>query len=314
MSPIAAGPAGTPPAARPGPRSRGRLWTSLREPAEGALRTWGAATAALRPPPDFLVIGGKRCGTTTLYYGLLQHPAVLPQVLSAGWLPLSEHRKGTRWLDAPRRGGPWYRAHFATTITRSRTARRHGAAVTGEATPWYLFAPGAAERAAQEAPEARIVAVVREPVMRTWSQFMEQRKRGNEPLDDFAAALAAEDDRRATGVVTADGRRRSAAFATEHLTYRWQSEYASGLAPWMARFPADRMLVVRSEDLYADVPATLARVGDFLGLPSFPFQAEHRNPASRGRPDPLVTEQLRAHFEPHNARLAELLGTEPWWP
>lgn len=309
----------------PRPTERGRLWRSARVPAEGALRAWGAATASLRPPPDFLMIGGKRCGTTTLYYGLLQHPAILPQVLSAGWLPLSEHRKGTRWLDAPRRGGPWYRAHFATTLTRARTARRHGAAVTGEATPWYLFAPGAAERAAIEAPRARIVAVLREPVLRTWSQFMEQRARGHEPLADFAAALAAEDERTRVGVVLADGSRRSAAFATEHLTYRGQSEYDRGLAPWLEHFPRAQVLVVRSEDLYADVPATLHHVADFVGVGDvggvggvggfggFAFQAEHRNRAARGLPDVALAADLRAHFRPHNERLAALLGTTPWW-
>lgn len=293
---------------------RGAVWRRMREPAESLLRGWGAATARWRPPPDFLVIGGRRCGTTTLYYGLLQHPAVLPQVLSARWLPLREHRKGTRWLDAPRPGGRWYRAHFATTFTRRRCARRHGVAVTGEATPWYLCAPGAAERAATEAPDARLVAVLRDPVRRAWSQFVEQRNRGHEPLDDFAAALAAEDERCRVGVVTPDGRRRSPAFAAEHLTYRRQSEYDVCLHAWLDRFSRDRLLVLRSEDLYADVPTALGQVAAHLGLPPFEFRAEHRNRAATGHPDPAVVAELRRHFAPHVARLEALLGRSMGWP
>ncbi|MDH4144272.1 MAG: sulfotransferase domain-containing protein [Acidimicrobiia bacterium] len=292
---------------------RGRAWSRLRGPAEAGLRAFGAATAHWRPGPDFLVIGGKRCGSTTLFYGLLQHPAVVPQVLSAGWLPLREHRKGTRWLDADRPGGAWYRAHFATTFTRSRYARHQGVAITGEATPWYLFAPGAAARAAREAPEARLIAVLREPARRAFSQFQEQRKRGHERLGDFAAALEAEPERARNGVVDASGVRRSAGFAIEHLTYRRQSEYVDGLAEWLAHYPREQLFVVSAEELYADVAATLARAADFLGLPEFAFEPAHRNRTAPAEPDPAVMAELAAHFAPLNTRLEHLLGQRfPW--
>lgn len=292
---------------------RGPLWQRLRGPAEGGLRVVGAATAYWRPPPDFLLIGGRRCGTTTLFYALMQHPAVVPQVLSARWLPLREHRKGTRWLDAPRPGGVWYRAHFATTFTRDRYRRRFGAAVTGEATPWYLAAPGAAARAAREAPEAKLIVVLREPARRAWSQFVEQRQRGNEPLPDFAAALAAEDRRRRDGVVTTDGALRSPAFADEHLGYRRQGEYDDCLEAWLTHFPRRQLLVLRSEDLYADTPATCAEAAAFLGLPPFDFVAEHRNRAAVDEPDPAVAAALREHYRPHVDRLEALVGRPFDW-
>ncbi len=292
---------------------RGALWQTLREPAEQGIRALGAATAAWRKPPDFLLIGGRRCGTTTLFYGLTQHPAVVPQVLSAGWLPLREHRKGTRWLDQPRRGGPWYRAHFASDVTRRRYQLRHGAAVTGEATPWYLSAPGTAERAANECPDAKILAVLREPARRSWSQFVEQQKRGHEPLTDFAEALAAEDDRCIAGVTSPDGVRRSAAFALEHLTYRFQSEYDLRLGPWLEHIPRERVLVIRSEDLYADVAGTLAKVASFLELPPFTFVAEHRNQAATGETEPASVEALREHFRPHVRNLERMLDQPFGW-
>jgi len=296
---------------------RGRLWRTARVPAEASVLAVGAATAHWRRPPDFLVIGGRRCGSTTLYYGLLQHPAVLPLILSAGWLPLREHRKGTRWLDRPRPGGRWYRAHFPTDLTRRRTAGRAGAAVTGEATPWYLAAPGAAARARREAPDAKLIAVLRDPTARAFSQFLEQRRRGHEPLDDFAEALAREPERRRHGLVTADGVRRDAAFAEEHLTYRRQSEYVEHLVAWLDHFPREQLLVIEAEHLFADPAAVLTVVGDFLGLPPHRFVAEHRNAArtdagSTAPPEPIATE-LRAAFGPHNEQLQHLLGQRLSW-
>lgn len=296
---------------------RGRLWRTARVPAEASILAMGAATARWRQPPDFLIIGGRRCGSTSLYYGLMQHPAVLPLVLSAGWLPLKEHRKGTRWLDRPRRGGAWYRGHFPTDLARQRTSRRAGAAITGEATPWYLAAPGAAERAHAEAPDARLIVVLRDPVERTYSQFLEQRKRGHEPLEDFAAALALEEYRRRHGVELADGTHRSAAFANEHLTYRRQSEYADRLAPWLRRYRRDQLLAVRAEDLFADSVAVLQQVSTFLGLPPYEFEAEHRNSAKSAAvpkaPPVEVAEALRRHFAPHQQRLEALLGQSFSW-
>jgi hypothetical protein len=293
--------------------ARGQVWQAVRGPAEGTIRAYGAATAGWRRSPDFLVIGGRRCGTTTLFYGLTQHPAVMPQVLSAGWLPLREHRKGTRWLDQPRRGGRWYRAHFPSDFTRRRYQAVHGAAITGEATPWYLSAPGTAERAARECPEARIIAVLREPARRSWSQFVEQQKRGHEPLSDFAAALAAEDDRVLAGVTSPGPVRRSPHFALEHLTYRYQSEYDLRLQPWLERFPRDRILVLQSEHLYADVAGTLRRVADFLDLPAFDFVTEHRNAAATGQDEPAAVAELRAQLRPNVRNLESLLDQPFDW-
>ena len=292
---------------------RGRIWRMARLPAESSLQAWGAATARWRQPPDFLVIGGRRCGSTSLYYGLLQHPGVMPLVLSAGWLPLKEHRKGTRWLDQPRRGGPWYRAHFPTDLTRRRYERRAGVALTGEATPWYLAAPGAAQRAAVEAPAAKLILVVRDPVARAFSQFVEQRKRGHEPEPDFALALQKETERRLNGLLGDDGVHRSPAFANEHLSYRRQSEYASCLEPWLARYPLERLLVVQAEDLYNDGPAVLGEVAGFLGLGPHEFAAEDRNKTRSDLVDSTVATELRDYYRPHNQRLETLVGRRFNW-
>ena len=51
--------------------------------------------------------------------------------------------------------------------------------ITGEASPYYLFHPGAPERAVRMLPEVKIIAVLRDPVMRTYSHWKERRRTGS---------------------------------------------------------------------------------------------------------------------------------------
>jgi hypothetical protein len=278
------------------------------------IRAAGTVTAGGRDLPDFLVIGGKRCGSTSLYYGLLQHPSVVPQFPGKGLVPVRDNRKGVHYFDHEYgRSERWYRSHFPHDRQRRRTIAQTGAAVSGEATPWYLFAPGAAERAAAVAPDAKLIAILRDPVDRAHSHFLEQRRRGHEPLDDFAAALDAEEERCVSGVTDARGTVRSAAFAHEHLTYTLQGEYDDGLEPWLERWPRDRVLVLRSEDFFTDAPAVLAAATEFLGLPAHPFASEQRNASSGARPDDAARSRLAVHYAPRVERLEAMLGRSMGW-
>ena len=85
-------------------------------------RVAGQATSRLRPFPDYLIIGTKRGGTTSMYKYLLRHPNVVPM-----W-PGVENAKKTHFFDQNfDHGELWYRAHFPTSMQRSRVARRTGA-------------------------------------------------------------------------------------------------------------------------------------------------------------------------------------------
>ena len=280
-----------------------------------AIRTYGRVTADLRPDPDFLVIGAKRGGSTSFYYDLLRHSHVCPLFPRPDHLPKAEPTKGIHFFDQNYdRGERWYRAHLPSRYTRERLASRVGRPViTGEASPYYLFHPAAAERAAALVPNAKIIAVLRDPVMRTYSHWKERRRSNQEELD-FAAALAAEDAR------LGDVEQRLAtdptaySYAHEQQSYARQSEYAPALERWYARFPHERILVLASEDYYANPVAVLDEAQRFLGLPREPLgSGEVRNAAAGETIDAGVAAELARRFAPYNARLAELTGrTFPW--
>jgi hypothetical protein len=279
------------------------------------IRSYGKATAGMRPDPDFLVIGAKRGGSTSFYYDLLQHPHLCPLFPRPDRLPKAEPTKGIHFFDQNYdRGERWYRAHLPSRFVRRRMAERVGSPVlVGEASPYYLFHPLAAQRAAALVPDAKIIAVLRDPAQRAYSHWKERRRSHREDLD-FEGALAAEAER----LGDAEHRLASGAiqysYAHEQQSYAQQSEYAPALARWYAHFPRERILILASEDYYADPENALGRAQEFLGLPLLPLGSGGvRNAAVGDQLDPILAGSLARRFAEPNARLRELTGRDfPW--
>ena len=88
-------------------QSRSPVNHAARQVTKQALRRYGVATSALRRGPDFIVIGAKRGGTTSLYRYLLEHSSIQPL------FPGRQHVKGVHYYDSNyERGLRWYRSHF----------------------------------------------------------------------------------------------------------------------------------------------------------------------------------------------------------
>lgn len=270
--------------------------------AKSVLRAYGRLSSPLRSLPDYLIIGAKRCGTTSLHNYLLGHPEV------ATMFPATEHIKGVHYFDRrPDRSRWWYRSFFPL---RRPTG---GRPVCGEASPYYLIHPLAAERAAATVPHAKIIALLREPAERAFSHYRDEVKLGHETLS-FADAIAAEPGRMRPELdrIAADPTYYSRWH--EHLSYVTWGRYVEHLARWRCFFPAEQMLVLRSEDLFERPGDTVRRVTDFLGL--HPHAAPHYpqyNATSRTLSDRRVVEELRSYYRPYNERLNGLLPNAPLW-
>src|SRR4051794_20653441 len=142
-------------------------------------------TSPARVMPTFLIIGGQRCGSTSLFSYLARHPAV----------GRSRGKEVHFFTLEYERGLAWYRSHFPTRLTVASTRRRLGVdMIAGEATPYYLFHPLAPYRVQAVLPEARLIAVLRDPVDRAYSHYQHEVALGVETLG-FAEAVEAESDR-----------------------------------------------------------------------------------------------------------------------
>lgn len=277
--------------------------------ARHGIRTFGQLTAALRALPDYLIIGTKRGGTTSLARWLLEHPDVRPL------FPARETRKGTYYFDVNHaRGEAWYRSHFPTRIAHGRHQRQAGhPLLLGEATPYYLHHPHAPARAAQLVPQAKVIALLRHPVDRAQGHWAERVRQGVETLS-FPQAVEAEPARLAGEEERMLADPRYVSFAHQHWSYVDQGRYARGLGRWLDAYPRHQVLVLRSEDLYADPAATYGQVLSFLGL------ADHRPSSLKGHnrsTNDQIEPGLRAHLQellaPDIEQAETLLGRDLGW-
>ncbi|ASW57646.1 sulfotransferase [Plantactinospora sp. KBS50] len=275
----------------------------LRDRVKDGLVHYGERTSDDRRPPDFLIIGTKRGGTTSLWNYLVRHPLV-PRLYPA-WNTKTSHYFEENW----HRGERWYRSHFPTERRRAALARRHGAQPrAGEAAPLYMFHPLAAGRVHDLIPQARIIVLLRDPVERAYSHWKERRTEGTEPLG-FTEALAAEPER------TAGERDRLIAEPEYHsnaydwYSYRARGRYLEHLEPWLDLFDREQLHILPSETLYGDPAGSYAGVLDFIGLPAHDLgRYEVFNDRRSAPMDPAVREELTEYYRPHNAALRERLG------
>jgi hypothetical protein len=273
---------------------------TIPEPARAVLRnavwTYGRATASARPLPDFLIIGAQKAGTTALYAYLRRHPAIT----GPSWKEVSYFDRHYE------RGEAWYRGNFPNRV------RARGKLV-GEASPSYVFHPLGPERVKALVPEARLVALVRNPVERALSHYHHEVALGREPLS-FEDALDAEEER-------LRGEEERLAADSSYFSRPWWSHaykargrYAEQLERWLAVFPREQLLILPSEDLGGEPERTHARVLDFLGaaphrLDAYPrvYEREYEAMSAETR------KRLAAEFEAPNRRLYELVGRDLGW-
>lgn len=214
--------------------------------------------------PNFLIIGEMKCGTTTLWKLLAQDSRLFfPDLKELHYFGSYSYFGASGPdnlgdLDA-------YARHFADADP---------SAICGEATPNYLVDRLAPERIKATLPNAKLVALVRDPIGRTWSHYWHQVRRGWEPLK-FEDALDAEPARLAEG----DDSR-------EKFSYLLRSRYIENLCRYENVFGRDALCVVFFEELINNPQATAERVWRHLGcMPPYPQigKAPHENRASYPR-------------------------------
>jgi len=253
--------------------------------------------------PDFLILGAEKAGTTFLYWTLCQHPYVEPATKKE--LHFFDTRK---WF---KKDVGWYRSQFPAPAWRDGQK-----VITGEASPYYLPHPLSPRRASDILPNVKLIALLRNPVDRAYSAYSHKVSTGQESLS-FEEALAEEENRTAGELqkMLSDESYYSRSFRL--YAYRSRGIYVDQLQRWHKYFAPNQLLVLKSEDLFADPIGTVEIVHEFLDLPKYDMSStsltEKRN---RRTFQPMATatrQRLEQFFEPHNQRLYEYLGVDFNW-
>jgi hypothetical protein len=265
----------------------------------------GRATGSLRVLPNLLLAGGQRCGTTSMYRALAQHPAVHKPLL----------HKGVHYFDtAYDQGEAWYRGHFPTRATVARLRRREGVEpVVFESSPYYGFHPLAGARIAADIPGVRLLVLIRDPVERAYSAHAHELARGFE-TEPFERALALERSRLAGEEERLATDPRYVSHAHQHQAYVRRGEYVDLLRRLERLVGRDRLHVVDSHRFFTEPEPTFAAVTEFLGLRG---AAGVRFERHNARPRPALSDSIRdrldSHFAPYDEQLAGWLGWQPSW-
>ena len=223
------------------------------EPAERGERAGrgdtGLAEAKL---PDFYIVGQPKTGTTALYSMLRRHPQIFMPDAKEPWFFAHE-----LWERTPPRpeGTPKTLEEYAAWFQGARPGE-----LIGEASPLYLWSPTAAARIAEVRPDARIVAILREPASLLRSLHMQFLETYVETEPDLAKALALEPARRAGREIP------RYTYWPRTLLYSDHVRYMQQLQRYLAVFPREQLLVLTYDEFLADNEAVVREVVRFLGL------------------------------------------------
>lgn len=224
--------------------------------------------------PDFLIIGAPKAGTTALHAALMQHPGLA--------LSMPKEPKYFMCGDAPpplyvgpgdahsRREWIWRRQDYARLF-----ADVPADILCGESTPFYLFDKQAHRRIAASIPQVKLIAVLRDPVDRAYSNWMHLWVDGLEPVGDVATACERE-------------RTRVDAGWAPFWRYVELGLYGEQLKHLREHFADDQIMVLRYREMVDDPEATTDRVCRFLGV------AEgHVRSIPKGNTRPYVADSRR---------------------
>jgi hypothetical protein len=208
---------------------------------------------ARQQAPDFFIVGHPKCGTTALYEMLRVHPQIfMPQLKEPWYLASDMHAR----FPPPRSASPpeTLEDYLALFAGAEQTQ------IAGEASSSYLLSHTAAAEIAELRPDAKIIAILREPASFLRSLHMQLLRTHVEGVKDLRRAIELEQPRRAGRKVPRRSHRPQLLLYSDHVRYVEQ------LQRYRDAFPAEQILVLIYDDFRADNAATVRSVFRFLGV------------------------------------------------
>ena len=204
--------------------------------------------------PDFLIVGAPKAGSTALHDALAAHPQLFASPVKEPKYFLCDDRPP----DPATQRGPgdahsarewvWSRAEYERLFDHAPAG-----ALRFESTPFYLWDRAAHARIAAAVPDVKLIAVIRDPVDRAFSNWTHLWADGLEPVGDFLAACAEERDRIDAGWAP-------------FWRYLELGRYGAQLQHLFGHVPRERVHVIRYRQLIDEPVETLDGICRFLGV------------------------------------------------
>jgi Sulfotransferase domain len=203
--------------------------------------------------PDFFVAGAPKAGSTALHAALAQHPSIYMS-------PVKEPKFFLTDGPPPAKGGPgdartyrehvWRRADYEALFDAATAGQ-----LRGESTPFYLYDRVAQARIQALLPDAKLIAILRDPIERAHSNWTHLWSAGLDPIDDFVGACAEEQKRIEAGWA-------------DFWHYTALGKYGEQLEHLYELFPREQVLVFRYRTMLEQPELALNQICTFLGVPT----------------------------------------------
>lgn len=229
--------------------------------------------STLQSAPNFFILGAAKCGTTSLYKYLSQHPDV--------YFPVAKEPQFFSNDEEYKKGFDYYLGRFFAGVEKFK--------LRGDATPHYLYYEKAAERISklQNSENIKFIIILRNPVDRAYSLYWNMVAEGYETLT-FEEALRSEPQRQKEGVVEALG--------SVRYQYVDSGLYAKQLKAYYKYFNKNQFLVLFHDDLKKNPSTVMESVAGFLGLSEMKYEISESHNASGVSRSFAVQHVLRGDF------------------
>jgi hypothetical protein len=301
-----------------------------------------------RTRPEFILVGGMKCGSTSFARYLSAHPQV----------KISGPKEPNYW--SWRRYPARYQNFFVNESPIPDP--RPDQVISGEFSTSLLVHPLAPRRVRANLPRLRIFVLLRNPVDRAYSHFMMSKMAGLEKdrqfeevvrreMDEIPELLAAHErgflstkDNSKSCYSTSDGTPICVAKHEQgwpqrklrddldlrdfyYQSYVFRSLYHDQVYRWLRLFPRKQLMILQSEHFFNDEAGTMKEVAEFLGLESFEFQSAEQlqrswdagarsasgTPRAYPTMDTATRKALADFFEPYNRQLYRLIDKDYGW-
>lgn len=263
--------------------------------------------------PKLLIIGAQKGGTSALYSYLAQHPLLAPSVEKEVEFFGSELRYA--------QGLEWYASQWHYKTPRD--------AIRFEASPVYMVGPHAPERIKKILPGVKLIAVLRDPVLRAYSAWQMYRRQLESDPDFYEKLLR---DRYTPEEGAKMVRRTPAEMDDFYLAVQREAAcvaagkpmlmsvlelglYGPQLKRYADIFPREQLLILDSNDLRTRRVHTLNRVLRFIGLPQWNWTDTDLTDVFVGKWSAPMPERardfLREYYRDSNRMLAEMMDVPP---
>ena len=262
-----------------------------------------AITGFIRVIPDFLVIGAKRCGTTSLYQHLSEHPCISRSPRdNIGFFNENYHL-----------GINWYKSLFPTIFYKKKMESKNKHCLFFDVTSTYMEEELTAKNVYEVNPNQKIIVILRNPVDRAYSHYHVNVKEKSEKRS-FEDAVFEEMNRIKSERIIQNKNKNLRVFTPNNIHYLKKGFYALQLKSWFKIFPREQILVLSTEEFQEDQNLIYKKIFDFLNIPNMKIKSTEKMEKGNYTHMKHDTRNLLLdYFRQCNHELFELINSEFDW-